>query len=112
MYEAWAEGSLEPRDRTETFVEGLATGVPFALTTRILRERLHDFRLVTDEEIRDSVARLLADEHVLVEGASAAALAGAQAMADEIAGSTVVLQVSGRNMEVARVRELLASQLD
>jgi threonine dehydratase len=112
MHRAWAEGSLEPGARVETFVEGLSTGVPFALTTRVLREHLHDFRLVDDEEIRASVARLLADEHLLVEGASAASLAGARSMADEIAGSTVVLQISGRNMAATRLREILATHLD
>ena len=110
MCRAWAEETLAPHDRLETFAEGLATGVPFALTTRLLREELDDFLLVSDDDLRDGVATMLAEEHVVVEGAAAASLAGARAMADEIAGSTVVLQVSGRNVDFAKLRGILDSQ--
>jgi len=110
MYRAWAEETLAPHDRMETFAEGLATGVPFALTTRVLREELDDFLLVSDDDLRDGVATMLAEEHVVVEGAAAASLAGARAMADRIAGSTVVLQVSGQNIDLAKLRGILDSQ--
>ena len=110
MSRAWAEETLAPHDRMETFAEGLATGVPFALTTRLLREELDDFLLVSDDDLRDVVATMLAEEHVVVEGAAAASLAGARAMADRIAGSTVVLQVSGRNVDPAKLRGILDSQ--
>jgi len=110
MHRAWAEDTLEPHERMETFAEGMASSVPFALTTGILREKLADFLLVSDDELRDGVATMLAEEHVVMEGACAASLAGARAMADEIAGSTVVLQVSGRNIDLASLQEILASQ--
>jgi threonine dehydratase len=110
MYRAWAEETLDPHDRMETFAEGLATGVPFALTTRVLREKLAGFLQVSDDALRDGVATMLAEEHVAVEGAAAASLAGARAMADRIAGSTVVLQVSGRNVDLAKLRGILDSQ--
>ncbi|PSP28779.1 hypothetical protein BRC64_11920 [Halobacteriales archaeon QH_10_67_22] len=47
------------------------------------------------------------EERVVMEGACGASLAGARAMADEIAGSTVVLQVSGRNVDEAVLRDIL-----
>jgi threonine dehydratase len=107
MHRAWAEDTLEPSDRMDTFAEGLATSVPFALTTRMLREYLADFLLVEDEALREGVVSMFEDEHIVMEGACAAALAGARAMADEIAGSTVVLQVSGRNIDRESLMELL-----
>jgi threonine dehydratase len=112
MHRAWETGSLDPHDRMETFAEGLATSVPFALTTRILRERLHDFLLVSDDDLRDGVATMFTEEHVVLEGACAASLAGARAMADEIAGSTVVLQVSGRNVDTEKLRDIVRAHGD
>jgi threonine dehydratase len=47
------------------------------------------------------------EERVVMEGACGASLAGARAMADEIAGSTVVMQVSGRNVDEAVLRDIL-----
>lgn len=106
VYRAWAEDTLDPHETMETFAEGLATSVPFALTARILREKLDDFRLVDDEALKDGMASMLAGDHLVIEGASAASVAGARRMADEIAGSTVVLQLSGRNVDLAKIREI------
>ena len=107
MYRAWTEDTLDPHDRMETVAEGLATSVPFALTTRILREHLDDFRLVSDAALLDGMASMLAEEHLVIEGASAASVAGARAMQSEIAGSTIVLQLSGRNVDQAKIRRVL-----
>ena len=107
MHRAWAEDTLEPSDTMDTFAEGLATSVPFALTARMLREHLADFLLVEDEALREGVISMFEDEHIIMEGACAASLAGARKLADEIAGSTVVLQVSGRNIDRETFLELL-----
>ncbi len=104
---AWAEDTLEPHDRMETFAEGIATRVPFALTTRVLRDHLDEFLLVEDEAIRRGVRDLLADERVVMEGACAAAVAALRRMADEVAGSTVVLPVSGRNLADDVLRDVV-----
>lgn len=98
MQTAWREDSLEPHDRMETFAEGLASRVPFALTTEILRDRLADFRLVEDDHIERAMQHLLAEERLVVEGAGAAATAGALEHRDHIPGETIVVVVSGRNV--------------
>ena len=108
MYRAWSEGHLDPCDRMETFAEGLATRVPFTLTTRLLRNRLDDFRLVSEDALREGVRDLLVDETVVIEGASAAAVAAMRQMPDEIRGETVVLPVSGRNVGAEKLRRALA----
>lgn len=107
MYRAWSEDTLDPHDRMETVAEGLATSVPFALTTRILRKHLDDFRLVSDDALLDGMATMLAEEHLVIEGASAASLAGARAMQEKIDGSTIVLQLSGRNVDKAKIHRVL-----
>ncbi len=108
MYRAWAADTLEPHDRMETEAEGLATSVPFALTTRYLREHLADFRLVQDDAIEDAIGWLYRQEHVLLEGACAAPVAALLEAGDEVAGETVVVPASGRNLAVDRVLSALS----
>ena len=108
MYRAWAEDTLEPHDRMETIAEGLATGVPFAMTTRLLRDRLDDFRLVDDEAMLSAVRGLYEEEHVLMEVACAASVAALLEASDELAGRTVVLPVSGRNLNGEKLQSILA----
>ena len=98
-YEAWRDGHLDGHDRMETFAEGLATRTPFALSQRVMRERLDDMLLAEDSDLRRWVRRLFADEHIVAEGASAAAFAGLEQMANEVSGSTVVIPISGRNVD-------------
>src|SRR4051794_26782443 len=49
-FRSWAEGQLV-EDKTTTIAEGLATRTAFELPQQILRERLDDFLLVSDEEL-------------------------------------------------------------
>jgi len=107
MYEAWKRGHLDPHDTMETFAEGLATSVPFALTQEVLREHLEDFILVSDGELRASIRDLLDEEHVLAEGAGVAGIAGARQLGSELAGKTVVLPISGGNLSTDKLREIL-----
>jgi len=99
VYRAWAEETLAAHDRMDTFAEGVATRVPFAVTTEVLRDGLADFRLVSDEAIREAVARMYVDEHIVMEGACGTAVAAALRAGDDLAGKTVVIPVSGRNID-------------
>ena len=110
MSRAWETGELDPHESADTFAEGLQSRVPFALTTRILRDRLADFLTVADEEIRSALVRMIEEEHLLVEGAAAAPVAAALGLGDELAGQTVVVQVSGRNLSTAKLGALLAER--
>jgi len=107
MYRAWAEDHLDPIDGMETFVEGLATTVPFAMTTELLREKLDDFHTVSDDAIAGEVGRTLLEDHVVMEGACAAPIVAARRMREELAGSTVVFPISGRNLDPGKLRRFL-----
>jgi threonine dehydratase len=100
MHRAWSEGHLDPHDRMETFAEGIATRVPFALTTRLLRAELDEFRLVGEDDIRQAVRDLYVEERVPIEGACAASLAAMRQMSEQLRGKTVVFPVSGRNIDL------------
>jgi threonine dehydratase len=92
----------------ETFAEGLATSVPFALTSEMRRDRLDDFRLFSDDDaLRDAIEWLVAEEGLLVEGASAAPVAAALAAGPDLAGQTVVIPVFSRNLSASKLRSIL-----
>ncbi|WP_135534271.1 threonine ammonia-lyase [Halostella pelagica] len=107
MYRAWDEGHLDPADEMGTFAEGIATRVPFAMTIDLLRDRLDDFCLVSEDAIRTAVRDLLIEESLVAEGAAAASVAAMRGMRDELSGKTVVLPISGRNLDTEKHRTAL-----
>ena len=107
VYRAWQEETLEALDSVDTIAEGVATRVPFALPTEILQAGLADFRLVSEDAIADAVARLFETDRIVMEGACATAVAAAIEAGDELRGETVVLPVSGRNIDREKFDRLL-----
>jgi threonine dehydratase len=107
IHAAWSEGHLDPHDRMETFAEGIATRSPFAMTTDLLRERLDDFRLVSEAALRAGIRELFLEDNVVMEGACAASVAAMEEMREEIAGATVVFPISGRNIEQEKLRRIV-----
>lgn len=91
----------------ETFAEGLATRAPFDLTQAIMREGLDDFVLVSDPELREAMLILMEQTRNLVEGAGAAALACMLRYPERFRGKRVALIVSGGNVSLEGLRELL-----
>jgi threonine dehydratase len=107
MYRGFHGDHLEEIDAVDTMAEGVASRVPFALTMEVLREHLHDLRRVDDDAIEDALRLLFREEHLVAEGASATAVAAALEMGDELAGRTVVLQLSGRNIDTEKFRRIV-----
>lgn len=106
-YRSWKERRIV-EEPSHTFAEGLATGAGFELPQQILRTHLDDFQLVADVDIRDAMRRLLEKTHNLVEAAGGAALAAATASRKELRGKKVGLVLSGGNVSIPQLRELLA----
>ena len=107
-YLSWKSGSYVEASM-ETFAEGLATRVPFELTQEIMRDLLDDFILVSEEEIKAAILLLLEKAHTLTEGAGAVSLAGALKIRARLAGKKVALVVSGGNLDIAQLREIVAA---
>lgn len=104
MHDSWRQRTLLAYDHMETFAEGMATRVAFDLPMRILWDRLDDFRLVSDAEIRRAILVILETARMLAEGAGAAALAAAYQMREELAGKKVAAVVSGGNLTLDALR--------
>lgn len=109
-YESWRSGQPVKRPNA-TNVEGLATGCGFEATQRILRERLHDFVLVTDEEIAHAQWIMLRDAHTLAEGAGAASLAAVLTDPDRFRGRNVAIMCTGANAAERELRALLTAPI-
>jgi threonine dehydratase len=108
-YRSWREGALL-EDRMETFAEGLATRTAFALPQRIIADALDDFVLVSDDEIRDAMARMIELTRNMVEPAGAAPLAAALRLRERLAGKRVALILSGGNASREQLLEVLGRE--
>jgi threonine dehydratase len=106
-YRSWREG--RPVEATsETRAEGLDTRAPFELPQRIMREHLHDFVLVSEDEIRAAQRMMIESTRNLIESAGAAPLAAALKLRDRLRGRRVTLVASGGNVSREQLLAVLA----
>ncbi len=84
----------------DTIADGLATGRIGAVPFEVMRGRVKRAVTVDDFEIGEAVLLMLERLKLLAEGAGAAALAGALKLKDELKGKTVVVVVSGGNIDI------------
>jgi threonine dehydratase len=106
-YESWRARKLAEAPN-QTFAEGLATGVGFAMPQHILWESLHDFILVEEQEILQAMVWMIEYAHTLAEGAGASPLAAAHRLRDQLQGKKVGLICSGGNTSLAHLERALA----
>lgn len=105
-YRSWKQGTLLTAPNA-TFAEGVATGSAAELTQSILRKHLHDFVLVSDDEIRQAMVWMIERAHTLAEGAGATPLAAAHRIRASLRGRKVALICSGGNTSLDHIRQAL-----
>src|SRR5256886_1787886 len=106
-YRSWKERRLVT-DRMGTIAEGMATRTAFELPQRILWEKLDDFVLVPDAELRTAVRLMIETTRNLAEPAGAAAPAAAIRLKDRLKGKRVALILSGSNNPATPLRDMRA----
>jgi threonine dehydratase len=106
MQLSWQSGEMVTA-AMNTFAEGVATRTPFENTQRIMRQYLDDFVLVEDEAIKAAIRLMLEHTRNLAEGAGAIPLAAALALKERLAGRKVVLVLSGGNLALETLRQIL-----
>ncbi|HEY5639722.1 MAG TPA: pyridoxal-phosphate dependent enzyme, partial [Dehalococcoidia bacterium] len=89
VYESWKSHTLRESE-IDTAAEGLATGAAYHPAVRTLIDRLDDFVLVSEQEIRDAMLTLARTAHVIAEEAGAAATAAAVQLRERLVGKKVV----------------------
>jgi len=107
VYLSWQQGQLCETPSGDTFADGLATRVAFPLPFEIIRKGLDDMVLVSEEEIRQAIVRLLRTTHNLAEGAGAAPVAAAWKLQQKLQGQKVVMVQSGGNIDLTTLRWVL-----
>lgn len=106
MQRSWKSGELLSGEMNTT-VEGIATRVAFESTQEIMRKYLDDFLLVSDESIYKALNLLIEHTHNLVEGAGAAAFAGALSVKETLKGQKIVVIMSGGNISTGQLGSIL-----
>jgi threonine dehydratase len=112
VYRTLTEGRMVESDRMETFAEGLATRVPFALPITILHRLLDEILVVSDEELRRAILLLGEAVRQTAEGAGAASTAAALRLgaSGRLRDKTVVLVLSGGNIPVEALADIYADR--
>lgn len=107
IYRSWKVGKLVETKTCDTIADGLATRVAFPMPFSIIKEGVHDIILVSEEELQEAILLALRYTHNLAEGAGVAALAAALKISDKLNGQNVVLIMSGGNIDIHTLKEIL-----
>lgn len=106
-YQAWRTGDLTPQEEANTFADGIAARVPYALPMEVMREHMDEMYTVSESEIIETVAAVFREERILMEGACAPPFAILETLRGEINGQTVVIPVTGRNLPGSKVEQVV-----
>ncbi|HEY2929945.1 threonine ammonia-lyase [Piscinibacter sp.] len=90
-----------------TIADGIAVKLPGALTLPLIRERVNDVLLVSEDDIEQAILMLLEIEKTVVEGAGAVGLAALLKHRARFAGRKVGLVLSGGNIEPLVLAEII-----
>lgn len=104
MHTALAAGRPVPLDRIESIADGLGAPAVTERTLHLVQRLVDDVVLVTDAEIVDSMRVLLERLKLLVEPAGAAGLAAVLAGRVSRSGGSIVVVLSGGNVDLARLK--------
>ena len=106
-YLSWREGQLL-QSPMATFAEGVATGSGYQLPQEIMRHKLHDFVLVSDDDIRYAMGLLIEKAHTMSEGAGATGTAAAIKRKNDILSKKVVLVITGGNVTLDQLTDAIS----
>ena len=94
----------------ETISEGSAGGVePKAITFDLCRDLVDEWIAVTEDEIVNSLKEFLQNQHSLIEGAAAVALASYKKKYKDLYGSNVVIVICGSNISESVLKQVLSN---
>jgi threonine dehydratase len=96
-------GDAAPIQPRATLADGIRVAEAGHLTRHLLAELLDDMVIVREAELRETLARLMLEEHLVAEGAGALALAAGR----RVASRRKVAVISGGNIDAAVFGQLL-----
>ena len=93
----------------ETIADGLGGNVdPETITWPVIRDLVDRIVVVPERGVREAVRTLLAEDHLVAEGAGVAAIAAAAGLAG-IEGRHTAVLLTGANIDLPRLASLLAA---
>ena len=99
---------IEPSAKP-TLSDGTAGSViPDAMTFPLCQALVDEWVLVGEDEIRDALRMVIDEHHQLIEGAAAAAVAGAVQLGEALAGRRVAIVSCGANIAATTLARALA----
>ncbi|MEM0444038.1 MAG: pyridoxal-phosphate dependent enzyme [Candidatus Caldarchaeum sp.] len=108
FYQSFKLGKPLATDGVNTRAEGLAVAKTYEKPFRLLKDRLDDVVLVSDEDMEKAVVKLLQYDRQVAELAGAASTAAAYKLADRFRGKKVVLNVTGGNIDPRHLAQLVS----
>ena len=107
--QSFRSGSIVHIDTPKTIADGAQTQHLGNITFDIIRRTVDDVLTATDEELIDCMRFFAARMKIIVEPTGCLGFAAARQMKTELRGTRVGVVVSGGNVDIARVCELLAN---
>ena len=115
MAESFAGKQLIACSKGTTIADGIAVKQPSALTFGIIEKCVDEIVTVEEEEIASAVMSLMEREHMLAEGAGAAAVAAFlkmdQSRIDALGNRSVACVISGGNIDVNLLKRIIPNGL-
>ncbi|UCD96072.1 MAG: threonine/serine dehydratase [Candidatus Bathyarchaeota archaeon] len=111
MYESLRAGEIVHPEMTESIADGLYGGIEAgSITFGIVCDLVDEIILVKEKSIRQAIYMLWENEKQIVEGAGAVGVAALMENPDVFEGETVVIIVSGGNIEREELERILAEK--
>jgi threonine dehydratase len=110
FHDSLAAGRLVEVHVGPTLADGLAGNAdPDTITFSYIQQLVTRLALVTDDDLRRAMRDLAGREHVIAEGAGAVGVAALAAQKIDVSGRRVAVIVSGANIDLDRVRDVLSA---
>jgi threonine dehydratase len=111
MIRSVAAGRILDLPSKPTISDGTAGGIePGAVTFDLCCELIDDYETVTEDEIKETLKMFLQNQHMLIEGSAAVAVAAMVKRRHHLAGKNVVVIICGANISVEMLRDVLLNK--
>lgn len=111
MAASFQAGKIVSHRNSSTIADGCDVATPGELTFAIVKELVTDMLIVTEKEIQESMVALIQRNKIVTEGAGALATAALLSgkLASYIEGKKTVTVISGGNIDLPKISEVIGS---
>lgn len=108
MYESIKAGKIIEMESLPTLSDATAGGIePGAMTFDLCKQFVDEYTIVSEQEIKDAIIAAISKHRLLIEGASAVALASLFQIAKRFQDKNIVVVLSGGNISFDTLRKVI-----